>query len=876
MSDADLMGGLSAKSLAPSDALRDIVAWSQERPLWQRDALRRLLMGEPITAAAIGEFVELCKGAHGLVSPPAASPLTEADIAIPSSDAKNVSLASVTHHRGVNALANEQTLSFGPQLTVVFGRNAAGKSGFTRILKRACRSRGREDILGNVLSGEAPLAASATLKYRDGGVEKPLKWTHDGASAAPLASISVFDAHSAAVYLRDKTDVAFRPYGLDVFDKLSVLCADVRQRIEQEQRQIAAPTQGLPVLQDGTRAKRLLDGLTGLTKDDAVRALATVSAEEKQTMLELQGRLRDLQAADPTKRAKELSLKEERLKVLGKHLDSLAETLGADAIATLHGAAEAFRSASKALVVLRDAAFSAGTLQGTGGLEWSQMWDAVGRFSLVAFPAHNYPNTSEDARCPFCQQDLTDEGIKRLTHFAEFVSSRAHNDSKVAQAQYLALVDRIERVVVEPAEVSLAIREVEDEDSSLAAKVKEFIASARAVSDQVQRLGGALDGLPKSGVTGHPSAEVAAMAAKFGKRAQELASQVRSLSPEETATLNDIESRVKLSNAEHIVLQEIERKRRLAAYRQCLDDTDTHAITRKSTELTKALVTDQLRSTFGRELNKLDFTHLLVEVRPAGGNRGALFHRIEFSNAPGVDITQVLSEGESRALSLAAFMTELSTAPMRSAIIFDDPVSSLDHVWRERIARRLVEEASDRQVIVFTHDLLFVRLLLDESVRQGVDCAHQYLRRNGQPGLSSESLPWHVMRVTDRIGRLRDLWHRAEKSHRTNDFEAYEGQARDLYALLREAWEQAVGEVLLNDVVERYRPSVQTQKVRVLHDITADDCKAVDDAMTECSRWIRGHDAAAADGTPLPSPPALKALIDSLEAWVKGIRRRRN
>lgn len=224
---------------------------------------------------------------------------------------------------------------------------------------------------------------------------------------------------------------------------------------------------------------------------------------------------------------------------------------------------------------------------------------------------------------------------------------------------------------------------------------------------------------------------------------------------------------------------------------------------------------------------------------------------------------------------MAAFLTELSTAGARSAIIFDDPVSSLDHVWRERIARRLVAEASQRQVIVFTHDLLFLRILMDESSRQNVDCQHQYVRREGNAGICSPDLPWVAMNVKDRIGALRSRWQSGEKTYRTSGADAYETEARDIYGLLREAWERAITEILLNDVVERYRPSIQTQKVRYLHDITEQDCKGVEEGMTECSRWIRGHDQAAADGTPFPSPSDLKQRIDELDAWVKAIRKRR-
>lgn len=49
-------------------------------------------------------------------------------------------------------------------------------------------------------------------------------------------------------------------------------------------------------------------------------------------------------------------------------------------------------------------------------------------------------------------------------------------------------------------------------------------------------------------------------------------------------------------------------------------------------------------------------------------------------------------------LSLAAFFAELSTADDPSAILFDDPVSSLDHKWRRALAQRLVEPHGARQL----------------------------------------------------------------------------------------------------------------------------------------------------------------------------------
>ena len=53
----------------------------------------------------------------------------------------------------MTALAREQTLEFQPAgLTVIYGDNASGKSGYARILKKVCRARAAEKpILPNVV-----------------------------------------------------------------------------------------------------------------------------------------------------------------------------------------------------------------------------------------------------------------------------------------------------------------------------------------------------------------------------------------------------------------------------------------------------------------------------------------------------------------------------------------------------------------------------------------------------------------------------------------------------------------------------------------------------------------------------------------------------
>jgi ABC-type transport system involved in cytochrome c biogenesis ATPase subunit len=57
-------------------------------------------------------------------------------------DGASITLESMSDIVGVNQLAPRQTLVFETGgLTVIYGQNGAGKSGYGRILKRAYRSR---------------------------------------------------------------------------------------------------------------------------------------------------------------------------------------------------------------------------------------------------------------------------------------------------------------------------------------------------------------------------------------------------------------------------------------------------------------------------------------------------------------------------------------------------------------------------------------------------------------------------------------------------------------------------------------------------------------------------------------------------------------
>ena len=96
------------------NVLNEILNWSIKRPPWQRDALRRFVIIGELNETDIRELSQLCKSRHGLSDVTKPIPLEANHLPQPDAMKKPVSLDSLTHHIGVNALAQEQMLEFGP------------------------------------------------------------------------------------------------------------------------------------------------------------------------------------------------------------------------------------------------------------------------------------------------------------------------------------------------------------------------------------------------------------------------------------------------------------------------------------------------------------------------------------------------------------------------------------------------------------------------------------------------------------------------------------------------------------------------------------------------------------------------------------------
>src|SRR5580658_7086458 len=132
-----------------------LIDWADKQPDWARDALRRHVMepGFYLSDADKAEVVALVRHVGGFTSdkPPKCSPLLSTHLQKKSAAEPRAVLCSLGPVKNLNRLAAEQQLRFAIDgLTIVYGDNGSGKSGYCRIAKKLCRSLTADDLLGNV------------------------------------------------------------------------------------------------------------------------------------------------------------------------------------------------------------------------------------------------------------------------------------------------------------------------------------------------------------------------------------------------------------------------------------------------------------------------------------------------------------------------------------------------------------------------------------------------------------------------------------------------------------------------------------------------------------------------------------------------------
>ena len=657
---------------------------------------------------------------------------------------------------------------------------------------------------------------------------------------------------------------------MQAMQTLVLACDTLKQRLDDKITVIKDQTPATLTahnLSPDSPAGNYLNALSYKSNLETLDLLADLSETEKQRLATLEADL----AQDPKKAAAKLMALKVRLSAMTTTLSSLANFSSEAAANKLNELRASHSTLAAASKVASEKLFSTSPLPEIGGETWKALWEAARNYSdNTAYSGKSFPNlTADEDLCVLCQQPLRDEAIKRQISFEEFVKSTAKADEEKAKATLDAALDKLKQAQKDASfaeEIETLIRD-ELDDPTIAARVKTCASAA------IERIAAMLSNeeLEQTAIL-YPKDQIDALVFKLEKRIAQLGSD--DSSPERKAIIlecRNLKDRSRLSDLKADVTAEIARLAQIEKLKQALKTVSKRAITNKNKELSDKLVTDALRGRFAREVEKLKIGSIPLELKKIRDSNAQSIFRVEFVGLSGKPVGEVLSEGEHRCVALAAFLAELVTSQAYSAIVFDDPMSSLDHLYRQKVAKRLVEEAEHRQVIVFTHDLSFLFELKREAEAQETALHFQHVhRRSGKPGHIGNELPMKAKAAAP-MGHAIQKELKETKGSFDNMSEAKRTIfVKGVLEQLREGWDQAIAD-FIQPVLGRFDSQIKGTSIYKLLDLTEADVKTITEARSRISEKM--HTASESQNVVEISHEDLcsetKALLDWLEEFRK-------
>jgi len=862
--------------------LNDILKWTETLPKWQRDACRRLFQKESrLTEMDYDELYLLLRQEKGLEidDPLMPEPLAKDHLPAEQAPGETVILSGLRDLENVNQIPNGNALAFSETgISVIYGGNGSGKSGYARVIKRACRARDQaEPIHPNAndptVANKEP---SAKFDVRVGAAPLEIEWSRDATPPDRLSSISVFDSKCARSYITAEQDVAYLPYGLDIVESLAnQVLPRLTEKLETDIKVIDVSKLPYEHLLGETRVGKVIKDLSFNSDEDEITSLGTLTENETKRIEELKTTLNEV---NPLAKAEETRLSTVRLKSFAEKLERPLIWVSIEAVEKLQRLTEEKVAAEDAEKAAADVLRSGEQLlPGTGDQAWKALFNAARRYSMEsAYPKEVFPPLVEGQACPLCQESMPESAINRLKRFDRYIQDDVAKAADMARKKFETAKGKIETAdLYIVAEAALS-----DELKALDGSIHQAITSFQE-SVEGRRLS-MLECLSTNNWTdiptlvGSPKARVRQLAAQQLRtyrrlvRASDEAKRKR-LEKE----LNELAARKNLSTSLKAIIELLNRMKNKSALGKCRGDLKTRPISDKSKKLATVAVTDELKKALNAEFQALGIGHIKAKLKERN-DRGKMYHQLLLDLPTTRKIDEILSEGEQRAIALGAFFAELALANHAGGIVLDDPVSSLDHWRRRNVAQRLVDESKRRQVIVFTHDTSFLGQLRDEIDVSGVPSSTSFLEwQGGYPGYVNDGLPWDHQGYKARINDLEQAQSKLAKGWPPYPGEKEITAIRHEYDRLRATLERVIQDVVFNGVVKRYRDWIKVDSLEDVVGFDRAEYKAIQLLHKRSCDVVTAHDASSDKAAAVPSATDLGNDIVALKDIVKTVHQRR-
>ncbi|MDR1007386.1 MAG: AAA family ATPase [Campylobacteraceae bacterium] len=766
-------------------------------------------------------------------------------------------LAKLENVEGVNALTENQTIEFSPNLTIIYGANGSGKSGYVRLLKNVFYSKYPEDILPNINIENEHKSINAKFTFKSNNIETVLFITNR--DNTEFEQFAVFDGKGLFKQLAEKNEFEFRPAGLSFFANYTSAINRVEEKLNTDiqTKQLGNTANDLSALFDGnSEIKAIVQNLNAETNIyDDLKKYTPFSDDDKTQKETIQKQYDELLLA--------LKGKENEIKKLGniktllaknkQDIEKLNQFFTIEMIVKIQSVITDCISKETTAKAESIENFKTDKIQGVGAIEWKNFIISAEEFAKTQKTGNAvYPENGDN--CLFCQQLLSDNAKQLISNYWTFIKSIMEQKAKQAQETLDKAKQSYESLNFDlfPQDNTLTVWLTEkypDELVALNRKLSEQKTLAKNIISDIQSKTANERIAIEIGVEQHAAIETAVDALIKNLTEDEQSKELEKLLNAKTFLEHKEKFNTHFPKFETYVNNQVWIKKAHNA------DYAKRIITNAEKTLSNKYFNQKYIDTFNNECQKLN-GNFGIEVNHTG-TQGKSYRQLKLK---GQNPNAVLSEGEQKVIAIADFLAELQMSEINRGLIFDDPVNSLDNDRKKQIAERLALQATSKQVIILTHDLIFFYHLKNFSKKylNGIENSfiHHTLERDNQicGKVVANTSPANEGQYNDPTKA--EEWLR--KSKITNGNERIDYSKAGL-AALRASYEALAIFTILGGTVQRFDPQIRMGRLKEIK-FEKTLIETVVEKHGEISNLIEGHLPSDEFGI-IPSPEILEQQI---------------
>lgn len=760
-------------------------------------------------------------------------------------EGKKLFINEIKSPRNINAISGDAQFSLGKNLNVFYGENGSGKSSYVRMFRKLAEhyytSEKNLTILPNVYGEEQledRLAQTVEVAYLlDEKENNDLVNINEPHTV--LSKINVFDSDSVLPLINNDLTFSILPKGFDKFQMVTVLLDSLRKEVtatiqveEEKQNRIFSDSSF-----DFVRGE--LNEITKEVKDsnnikEFIDSNYPRSDAYEEVIEEIDIQIKDLESTNPKDKITILTAQRTKLRSIRDAFKKLSAILNVENIEKINSLIKDYEQK-----IQEERDFNEAFKKNVSFLNVvNDEWFNFVKMGKKYYESINQDHIHEGDSCIFCSQSLSASSVSVIeTNFSHITKS---NKGSIDALEKELLKQDSQNIMVNFSNEELALVESD--------RLLERIKSTIQLVNRNKELFSSFLSIKKT-ITDDVIIDLTDILQEINQELSEIEGRIESLNDskgeadKKIGSLKDTRETFKKNEKLHssldLLIQWFNIQKSIKELSTAKSKFSTNSLTQKQSEAFQSIVQDEYFEIFERFAEELKVSNVNLRLIP---KKGETLRKKSVSSKE-YKVSQIMSEGEQKAVAMAEFATDLTMRKDFNTVLFDDPVTSLDYKRSEIIANLIYQLSLDRQVVVFTHNIMFYYYLYNASPKKKNDENNKFFKVDEidklNKGFVSETF-------SGRLENLKEIVSKLKVQEQTINSKACFGDEleealKKAYADIRTWCELIVEEGFFKSVIRRYEPNIMFTKVNSIKGDFVEELIPVSELFDKACRWMAGH-----------------------------------